>query len=40
MVLDRETSSKTENDSVEGIGFSKDTAVIMTGKFVTKDEVR
>jgi len=38
-ILDRETNKETENDSVEGIAYSKDTAVIMTGKFVTKKEV-
>ena len=27
------------NDTVEGIAFSKDTAVIMTGVFVEEDEV-
>ena len=39
-ILDRETNKETENDSVEGIAYSKDTAVIMTGKFVTKKEVK
>jgi hypothetical protein len=39
-LLDTETHKKTNNDSVEGIAFSKDTAVIMTGQFVTKEEVK
>ena len=39
-LLDNETHKKTSNDSVEGIAFSKDTAVIMTGQFVTKEEVK
>ena len=39
-LLDNETHKKTANDSVEGIAFSKDTAVIMTGQFVTKEEVK
>ena len=39
-LLDNETHKKTSNDSVEGIAFSKDTAVIMTGQFVTIEEVK
>lgn len=38
-LLDSETHKQTENDSVEGIAFSRDTAVIMTGQFVTADQV-
>merc|ERR1719348_990398 len=37
--ITRETMKDTDNDSVEGIGFSKDTSVIMTGKFVTEAEI-
>jgi hypothetical protein len=39
-LLDTETHKKTANDSVEGIAFSKDTAVIMTGQFVRREEVK
>ena len=35
----RETEKQTDNDSVEGIAFTKDTSVIMTGKFVDESEV-
>ena len=35
----KETLKDTKNDSVEGIAFSKDTSVIMTGEFVTMKEV-
>ena len=35
----RETEKQTDNDSVEGIAFNKDTSVIMTGKFVDQAEV-
>ena len=38
-LLAKETHKETLNDSVEGIAFSKDTAVIMTGQFVTSGEV-
>lgn len=38
-LLSKETHKETENDSVEGIAYSKDTAVIMTGQFVTEDQV-
>ena len=38
-LLDSETHKQTENDSVEGIAFSRDTAVIMTGQFVAADQV-
>ena len=38
-LLSTETHKETENDSVEGIAYSKDTAVIMTGQFVTEDQV-
>ena len=38
--FDRETTKLTDNDSVEGIAFTKDTAVIMTGKFVDQSEVK
>ena len=38
-LLSKETHKETENDSVEGIAYSKDTAVIMTGQFVTEDKV-
>ena len=38
-LLSNETLKETENDSVEGIAYSKDTAVIMTGQFVTEDQV-
>ena len=34
-----QTIKDTDNDSVEGIAFTKDTSVIMTGQFVDKDEV-
>ena len=30
---------KVGNDTVEGIAFSRDTAVIMTGVFVNEEEV-
>ena len=36
---DRETP-KGGNDTVEGIAFSRDSAVIMTGVFVEEKEVR
>ena len=35
----RETEKQTDNDSVEGIAFTKDTSVIMTGKFVDQSAV-
>ena len=38
-VLERETNKSKGNDSVEGIAFSKERAVIMTGKFVDETEV-
>lgn len=38
-LLSSETHKETQNDSVEGIAYSKDTAVIMTGQFVTDDLV-
>merc|ERR1712106_382924 len=38
-VLERETNKASENDSVEGIAFSRDTSVIMTGQFVDSDQV-
>jgi len=38
-VLEIETNKDSGNDSVEGIAFSRDTAVIMTGQFVGLDEV-
>ena len=38
-VLEIETNKDSGNDSVEGIAFSRDTAVIMTGQFVDLDEV-
>jgi len=38
-VLDRETRRGQGNDSVEGIAFTKDKAVIMTGTFVEEHEV-
>ena len=38
-VFSRETNKARGNDSVEGIAFSKDTSVIMTGQFVNADEV-
>ena len=38
--FDRETTKLTDNDSVEGIAFTKDTAVIMTGKFVDECDVK
>ena len=38
-VLDRETRREKGNDSVEGIAFSKNEAVIMTGTFVEANEV-
>jgi len=38
-VFERETKRETGNDSVEGIAYSKDSAVIMTGVFVDRDEV-
>ena len=34
-----QTTKDTENDSVEGIAYSKNTSVIMTGQFVDKEEV-
>ena len=34
-----QTTKDTDNDSVEGIAFTKNTSVIMTGQFVDKDEV-
>ena len=34
-----QTMKDTENDSVEGIAFTKDTSVIMTGQFVGQDQV-
>ena len=34
-----QTMKDTDNDSVEGIAFSRDTSVIMTGQFVTEEEV-
>jgi len=34
-----QTMKDTENDSVEGIAFTKETSVIMTGQFVDKSEV-
>ena len=37
--LSNETHKETDNDSVEGIAYSKDTAVIMTGQFVDNDQV-
>lgn len=38
-VFERETNASVGNDSVEGIAFSKDTAVVMTGTFVEEKEV-
>jgi len=38
-LLEKETHKQTGNDSVEGIAYSKDTAVIMTGQFVKEEEV-
>ena len=38
-LLEKETHKETDNDSVEGILFSQDTGVIMTGKFVEEREV-
>ena len=38
-VLERETKKAQGNDSVEGIAYSRDKAVIMTGTFVEADEV-
>jgi len=38
-VLERETNKMCGNDSVEGIAFSKDAAVIMTGQFVDASQV-
>ena len=38
-VLDRETRRGQGNDSVEGIAYTKDKAVIMTGTFVEAHEV-
>ena len=38
-VLERETKKAQGNDSVEGIAYSRDTAVIMTGIFVEANEV-
>jgi len=38
-VLERETKKAQGNDSVEGIAFSKDKAVIMTGTFVDEDQI-
>ena len=32
-------NEKVGNDTVEGIAFSRDTAVIMTGVFVKEEEV-
>ena len=34
-----QTLRDTDNDSVEGIAFTRDTSVIMTGQFVTEAEV-
>ena len=34
-----QTMKDTENDSVEGIAFSRDTSVIMTGQFVSREQV-
>ena len=34
-----QTMKDTDNDSVEGIAFSRDTSVIMTGQFVNREEV-
>ena len=39
-MLERETNKASGNDSVEGIAFSKDTSVIMTGQFVESDQVQ
>ena len=38
-VLERETRKTKGNDSVEGIAYSRDKAVIMTGTFVEADEI-
>ena len=38
-LLQRETQKSVGNDSVEGIAFSRDTAVIMTGVYVVEEEV-
>lgn len=38
-IFQRETLKDKNNDSVEGISFSKDTAVIMTGTFLEEEEV-
>ena len=38
-VLERQTKKAQGNDSVEGIAYSSDKAVIMTGTFVEADEV-
>ena len=38
-VFERETGRETGNDSVEGIAFSRDTAIIMVGNFVAEEEV-
>ena len=38
-LLENESHKETANESVEGIVFSKDTAVIITGQFVTTEEV-
>ena len=38
-LLQRETQKSVGNDSVEGIAFSRDTAVIMTGVYVGEEEV-
>ena len=38
-MLEKETNKASGNDSVEGIAFSKDTSVIMTGQFVDFEEV-
>jgi hypothetical protein len=38
-VLKRETKKAQGNDSVEGIAYSRDKAVIMTDTFVEADEV-
>merc|ERR1719483_100763 len=38
-VFERETKKSVNNDSVEGIAYSRDRAVIMTGTFIEKEEV-
>ena len=38
-LLEKETHKETDNDSVEGIIYSQNEAVIMTGKFVEEREV-